>query len=138
MHVKPFARGVYGAAKAGLLGPEAQADAEAIGLTGSVLGREAAMVFSGGFAPYEKDVQDAKREISALLGPKANKATVGALKRLLEARIQKATKALPFAGGKDNPYQLEPTPLDEWNRLAEPTAEAKASGSLPPGAKEVR
>jgi hypothetical protein len=41
-----------------------------------------------------------------------------ALEKLLEARIKNLHNALPFYGGKTNPYLLEVSPLEGWNEAA--------------------
>lgn len=133
--VRLVGRGLFGAAKAGFLGADAAADATALEVTSEALGKEIAVVLRGGFAPFEQDIRDADSMVAGYLGPKSNKARIRALKGLLKARIRNAVEATPFAGGKKNPYLLEPSPLEGWSDDAAPAAGA-VRGNLPPGAVE--
>lgn len=133
--VRLMNKGVYALARGGYLGPDAAADATALETTGEALGKEIAVVLRGGFAPFKKDIDDADTMVATYLGPKSNAARIKTLRRLLKARIVNAVEATPFAGGKDNPYLLEASPLEGWDASAE---QAKAAtGWKPPGAKEV-
>ena len=80
----------------------------------------------------------------------AGEGSIKALERLLEARINTAMSATPFASGKDNPYLKAFNPKLAWNEAAseqpkpEPLMSAHPStgtppaGYVPPGLKPVK
>jgi hypothetical protein len=120
--------GMLAAAENGMFGPEAAEEAAALRATSGAVSREAALVFSSGFAPLDQDIAEARHNISAAIGPRGHKGQVKALRALLKARINTAIQGTPFAGGKKNPYLLEVSPLEGWNE-----GEGEAVGGPPSG-----
>lgn len=108
---------VFTMAKNGLLGEDAASYAVALGdVTSPAVAREAAYVLSGGYAPYEQDVTHSQTMVAPWLGGKVHERQYKALRDLLRARLESAVEGTPYAGGKDNPYLLEPSPLRGWER----------------------
>ena len=126
---------MFGAARQGLLGADAAADAQALEVTANALATETAMVLSGGYAPQQVQMEEARTIVDKALGAKSTKAGMAALEGLLEARIKNAVGATPFAGGRANPYLIEASPLEGWQGEAADTAPmgTRSSGWMPKG-----
>jgi hypothetical protein len=134
----------------GWLGVPAQTAAAELAGTNDAVAREAALVFTSGFAPLEHDVESARRNLEvASMSRSAGEGSIKALERLLEARINTAMSATPFASGKDNPYLKAFNPKLAWNEAApeqavqEPLMSPAHSSTLsdgftPPGLKLVK
>lgn len=131
-----LAGGMFGAARQGLLGPDAAASAQALEVTANALATETAMVLSGGYAPQAVQMEEARTMVDKALGQRSTKAGMDALEKLLEARIKNAVGATPFAGGRTNPYLIEASPLEGWGSAAQ-QEQPKPSGWKPKGAKIV-
>lgn len=120
----------------GLLGKDAQRAASELASTSHAVAREAALVFTGGYAPMEDDVRSAQETLNvAAMSRGAGEGTIRSLERLLEARIKTAAEGTPFAGGRKNPYLMEASPMGGWDEGA-PVEEKPASGVDGGGARQ--
>jgi len=151
IQVRYLGKSQFDLALEGWLGVPAQRAAAELAQTADPVSREAALVFTSGFAPLEHDMESARNNLEvASMSRSAGEGSIKALERLLEARIQTAMNATPFASGKDNPYLKAFNPKLAWNDAAseQPTqvplttapaaTGAPPQGYVPPGLKPVK
>lgn len=116
----------------GGMGQEAQNAAAALSPIVGALPTEIAKVLAGGRVPYEFEVRHAQSQyVDPFLSKKASASQVASVRRILRARIEQQQNALPYAGGKNNPYLLEVSPIVGWDDAEKesPSAAPESSGS---------
>lgn len=119
--------GLFSAAQAGLLGDDAASQAAAIAPFFDVVQNELPLVLASGYAPQKEQYDEAKKLLSAKLGPGANAARLKSLEEVVDQRLEVYKHMTAFQrgrNGKFNPYTLDVNPLEGWDS-AKPLVESR-------------
>jgi len=134
---RTLGKGTYQLAMEGALGPQAQAAAAGLEPIKDALPTEIAKVLAGGRVPYEFEVRKAQHSfIDPFLPKRASANQLESTRRILRARIETQLTALPFAGGKGNPYLLDVSPIEGWDEVDKQAAPAAKPSN--PGGKAAK